>query len=100
MKTCLLLLMVILATACGSGKGGGNSTSTKTDPVKTELSVEEENLVKKLIEIKSISQKDLLKEVLMLESLRLESVHKLDAYLTINCSQSDGLCEITQKEEL
>lgn len=100
MKTFLLFMMVILATACGSGKGGGTNSSIKSEPVKGELSSDERELVQKLIEVKSLPQKDLMKEFLKLETLSKETFKKFDAYLIINCSQSDGLCELTQKEEL
>lgn len=102
MKKLLLICLLFIFASCG-GKNNGTIETKKTSdqsPIEESLSVEEKKFVDKLLKLKTITQKALLKEILLIEDLKGNSLERLDNYLNIDCTITQGLCQIENKETL
>jgi len=102
MKKQLLICLLLIFASCGEKKDGTNKSKQTKDqsPIEGSLSVDEKKFIDKLLNLKSLSQKDLLKEILLIEDIRPDSLKKIDKYLIIDCTISQGMCQIAKGEKL
>ena len=99
MKHLIFFALVLSFVSCG-GKGGSSGTpSTTQNSVEAALTVDEKNLINELTENNSMEQKKLLKIMLKYEKLQQVTFNKMDKYLNIDCSASQGICHITKKAQ-
>lgn len=93
-----VLSILVLITACGKSGSGSSSSGPSINPIKVELTREENNLKEKLLQIREIYQFDLQAELIELSKLDSNSLQRLDSVLEIKCFKSTYLCHITSKE--
>lgn len=100
MKNLWAMIFLLFLVSCGSQSGSGDSSSQTSSPVKVELSGVEKDFLKSLIEARQMPQKEFLKRLLRFETLSQKSFQAMDQFINLNCSEAQGLCEFSAKENL
>ena len=99
MKHIIFLALVLSFVSCGGKGGSSGAPSTSQNSVEAGLTVDEKKLINELTENSSLEQKKFLKIILKYEKLQQVTFNKMDKYLNIDCSASQGICHITKKAQ-
>jgi hypothetical protein len=101
MKYIIFIKVLFLFVSCSGGESGANikPATRGQGTLSAELTPAEKELTNKLTKLGTIDQKIFLREILLLEDLQMETLKKLDQFLTIDCAISHAQCQIEKRKQ-
>lgn len=97
MKALVYLLLMLFLVSCGGGSKNGSSSST-VSPIASELNHEERNLMDELLLKDEISEREVIRLLLKLETLNESTLKRLDQHLKMDCLNTK--CRFVKKDSL
>lgn len=100
MKFTTIILLSVLLVSCGKKGGSGSNSGEVVDPITglPMLTVEENKLLKRMLEVGNFEQNDLLLELASTQGLTERSLSKIDKHVSVLCLPGLRICSITKKD--